>query len=180
MLNEQWLNTFLTLVEVEHFTLTADKLNMTQPGVSQHVKKLEEQVGRALLNRAGKKFELTQAGEMLYSYALKRIKEEEELFNQLEVDSEEEGPCKFSCSGAMATVLYPHFLKRQKKFPGLVVSVEAAPNKLIIDKVISNEIDVGIVTQSTVLSELSYESVGVEALCLVLPKKYSNKKLNFS
>ncbi|MCO4755559.1 MAG: substrate-binding domain-containing protein, partial [Bacteriovoracaceae bacterium] len=97
-----------------------------------------------------------------------------------EVDSEEEGPCKFSCSGAMATVLYPHFLKRQKKFPGLIVSVEAAPNKLIMDKVISNEIDVGIVTQSTVLSELSYESVGVEALCLVLPKKYSNKKLNFS
>lgn len=51
MLNQQWLATFVTLVEVGHFTHTANKLFMTQPGVSQHIKKLEEQVGVHLLLR---------------------------------------------------------------------------------------------------------------------------------
>ncbi|MFT6927030.1 MAG: DNA-binding transcriptional LysR family regulator [Psychromonas sp.] len=38
MLKPFWLNTFKTLIEVGHFTQTAEKLNMTQPGVSQHIK----------------------------------------------------------------------------------------------------------------------------------------------
>ncbi|MRY60822.1 LysR family transcriptional regulator, partial [Parabacteroides distasonis] len=42
MINPLWLNTFKTLVEVGHFTQTAEKLYMTQPGVSQHIKKLEQ------------------------------------------------------------------------------------------------------------------------------------------
>ena len=56
MINQQWLHTFLTLVEVGHFTKTAEKLYMTQPGVSQHIKKLEELVEVPLLNRIGKRF----------------------------------------------------------------------------------------------------------------------------
>ncbi len=42
---------------------------MTQPGVSQHIKKLEQQTGTPLLQRFGKRFELTPAGETLYRYA---------------------------------------------------------------------------------------------------------------
>jgi DNA-binding transcriptional LysR family regulator len=64
MINQQWLHTFITLVEVGHFTLTGDKLHMTQPGVSQHIKKLEEQLGVLLLNRIGKRFEVTREGEV--------------------------------------------------------------------------------------------------------------------
>jgi len=72
MINQQWLHTFLSLVEIGHFTQTAEKLSMTQPGVSQQIKKLEEQVGVPLLNRQGKKFELTRAGETLYQFGCKR------------------------------------------------------------------------------------------------------------
>jgi len=39
MLNQQWLTTFIKLVEVGHFTHTAEQLFMTQPGVRQHIKK---------------------------------------------------------------------------------------------------------------------------------------------
>jgi len=77
MINQQWLHTFITLVEVGHFTQTAEKLYMTQPGVSQHIKKIEEQVGVPLLNRQGKKFELTRAGETLYQFGCKRRQEED-------------------------------------------------------------------------------------------------------
>lgn len=40
MINLVWLKTFCTLVEVGHFTKTADMLFMTQSGVSQQVKKI--------------------------------------------------------------------------------------------------------------------------------------------
>ncbi|WP_227664755.1 LysR family transcriptional regulator [Marinobacter litoralis] len=34
MINTTWLRTFCTLVEVGHFTRTAERLHMTQSGVS--------------------------------------------------------------------------------------------------------------------------------------------------
>ena len=52
---------------------------MTQPGVSQHIKKLEQQLGAALLARYGKSFELTEAGQRLYDYALNQAEAETQL-----------------------------------------------------------------------------------------------------
>lgn len=180
MINQQWLHTFITLVEVGHFTQTAEKLYMTQPGVSQHIKKIEEQVGVPLLNRQGKKFELTRAGETLYQFGCKRRQEEDQLFREIQFDDPNKGECRIACSGSMATLLYPNFLRRQKAHPELVVTVEAAPNHLIIKNVLNNEVDLGIVTQSSPSSELVHETIGFESLCLVLPKKYACQKIDFN
>jgi len=180
MINQQWLETFITLVEVGHFTLTAEKLHMTQPGVSQHLNKIEEQIGTPLLNRVGKKFELTRAGEVLFKFGHKRLEEEKQLFKELQFDSPDRGECRFGCSGSMATLLYPYFIKKQKSSPELIVSMEAAPNDLILKKIIKNELDIGIVTEPLKSGELEYESIGFESLCLILPKKYSKHKISFS
>jgi DNA-binding transcriptional LysR family regulator len=178
MINQQWLQTFLTLVEVGHFTQTAEKLHMTQPGVSQHIKKLEEQVGFLLLNRIGKRFELTREGEALYRFGCKRRQEEELLQRELQFDDPYKGECRIACSGAMAIFLYPHLLERQKTHPGLMVAVEGAPNERIIQSILQNDIDLGIITQPSPSTELEYESLGFESLCLVLPSNYASQPLS--
>ncbi len=43
MINPVLLRSFCTLVEVGHFTRSADRLNMTQSGIRQHIYKLEAQ-----------------------------------------------------------------------------------------------------------------------------------------
>ncbi|BCR06301.1 LysR family transcriptional regulator [Desulfuromonas versatilis] len=179
MINQQWLHTFLALVEVGHFTQTAEKLHMTQPGVSQQIKKLEEQVGVLLLNRIGKRFELTREGEILYRFGCKRRQEEAQLYRELRFDDPHKGECRIACSGAMATFLYPHFLKRQKIHPGLMVAIEGAPNERIIQSLLQNVIDLGIVTQPSPSTELVFESLGFESLCLVLPSDYASQAQNF-
>ena len=179
MINQQWLQTFLTLVEVGHFTQTAEKLYMTQPGVSQQIKKLEQHVGVALLNRFGKRFELTREGEALYRFGCQRRQEEKQLFAELQFDDAHKGECRLACSGAMATFLYPHLLERQKVFPELTVSIEAAPNYRIVERLHENDIDLGIVTQPVPTADLEYESLGFEALCLVLPRRYSGQLPRF-
>ncbi len=180
MINQQWLHTFLTLVEVGHFTQTAEKLYMTQPGVSQHIKKIEEQVGVPLLNRQGKKFELTRAGETLYEFGCKRRLEEDQLLREMQFDDPNKGECRIACSGAMATLLYPHFLRRQKAHPDLVITVEAAPNHLIVKNILNNEVDLGIVTQPSPSSELVHDTIGFESLCLVLPSECARHEISFN
>jgi DNA-binding transcriptional LysR family regulator len=130
MLNQQWLTTFIKLVQVGHFTQTAEKLFMTQPGVSQHIKKLEQQVGVALINRIGKGFELTQAGLSLFDYGVKLQQEQVQLLDSFQVDDAFAGECRIACSGSMAMLIYPHLIEYQLQHPQLSMSVEAAPNKL--------------------------------------------------
>jgi DNA-binding transcriptional LysR family regulator len=75
MLNNQHLNTFKTLVEFKSFTLAAKELSLTQPAVTQHIQKLEKELNQLLVIRQGKCVEMTQAGEQLYVYINKALKE---------------------------------------------------------------------------------------------------------
>lgn len=175
MLNQQWLTTFISLVELGHFTQTAEKLFMTQPGVSQHIKKLEQQVGSALINRIGKRFELTEAGLAVYHYACLMQSQQQALLDNLAVDTPFSGECKIGCSGSMASLLYPYLLKEQQNHPDLRMYLEAGPNKRIIESVLANQLDLGIVTQNAVQPELVSTEIGLQSLCLVLPKVVAGK-----
>jgi len=169
MINQKHLTTFIKLVETGHFTQTAEQLFMTQPGVTQHIKKLEKHFNTLLLARHGKQFELTLAGEKLYQTALSMRALEVQLNEQINHDQITKGVCSFACSGSLANVLYPEFVQRQILHPELSVFVEAAPNKNIIKGLLSNDVDLGIVTIATTHEQLKQTLIGVEELQLVLP-----------
>ncbi|MEH6826361.1 MAG: LysR family transcriptional regulator [Motiliproteus sp.] len=169
MINPVFLRTFMRLVKTNHFTHTAELLNMTQPGVSQHIKKLEAQLGKPLLNRYGKSFELTTVGDNLYRYGLQQAEAESELLSSINGDDLHSGECRLACSGSMAMQIYPALLNLQKRCPGLTVSVEAAPNAAIIERIRANKSDMGIITQPVSDPKLVQERLGEDALCLVMP-----------
>ncbi len=171
MINPVFLRTFMHLVKTNHFTRTAEQLHMTQPGVSQHIKKLEEYLGTPLLNRYGKSFELTRAGELLYQYGAQQAEAEFDLQQKLAGDDPHAGKCRLACSGSMAMQLYPSLLGLQKQFGELRFSVEAAPKTAIIERIKNNQSDFGIVTQPVNDPMLDSEYLGKDTLCLVLPPK---------
>lgn len=178
MLNPLWLNTFKTLVEVGHFTQTAEKLFMTQPGVSQHIRKLESACGHALITREKKNFELTEQGRLVYHYAIKVAREEAELLDNLKFDDPHSGDCTIACSGSMALYFYPLLLDLQQHYPGLNIQVEAAPNQKILNDIQAGQVDIGIVTHQPNNSLFDSEEIGEEALCLVLPKAFENQDIS--
>ena len=63
------IETFLEVCKDMNFTKAAQKLNLTQPAVSQHIRWLEENCGAKLFLYQGKKLMLTEAGELLKSSA---------------------------------------------------------------------------------------------------------------
>ncbi|MDR7855245.1 LysR family transcriptional regulator [Tissierella sp.] len=62
------LQTFLTLCETCNYTETAEKLNMTQPAVTQHIQFLENYYQVVLISGKGKNFSLTKEGKALQQY----------------------------------------------------------------------------------------------------------------
>jgi DNA-binding transcriptional LysR family regulator len=178
MINPNWLRTFRTLVEVGHFTKTAATLHMTQPGVSQHIKKLEEACRHELLQRQGKSFELTIEGEKVYQYSLSIEREERSFLSSLDFDDPFSGDCRLACSGSLALKIYPHLVQLQLEHPKLRIKLEAAPNRKIFNDIDLAQIDLGIVTQAPDDKQYESDIIGEESLHLVLPSKYQALELS--
>ena len=137
MINQIWLKTFCTLAEVGHFTKTAKKLFMTQSGVSQHIKKLEQQLGTSLLIRDGKSFTLNDAGNKLFIKGQELLKSAEELENLITQDEQYEGTIQIASPGSIGLKLYPYLLEIQQTFPKLIIDYNFAPNRSIEQKISS-------------------------------------------
>ncbi len=172
MINPNWLNTFKTLIDIGHFTKTAEKLAMTQPGVSQHIRKLEEMCGHSLIRRFNKSFELTEQGHLVYGYAKQLMQNETDLLENLNFDNPFAGQYKIACSGSLALRLYPQLLDMQIQYPQLIVEMEAAPNHRILSEVQQGRIDIGIVTHIPNQSLFDIEELGSETLCMIFPNSY--------
>lgn len=170
MINPVWLRSFCTLVEVGHFTRTAERLHMTQSGVSQHVRKLEEQLELSLLVRQGKQFTLTDAGERLYREANIIVESLSDLERRVGADPAFEGLVRIMSPGSVGLKLYPHLLALQAQHPGLVIDYRFAPNSDVERAIAEYRVDVGIMTKPAARDEVGFKPVGEEALLLVTPE----------
>lgn len=170
MINLQWLRTFCTLAEQKHFTQTATRLHMTQSGVSQHIHKLEAQLGQALLIRQGKQFSLSEAGKQLYQDGRRILQSLNALEQRLGDDPAYEGPVRIASPGSVGLKLYPRLLELQHQHRKLAIDYRFAPNGDIAQWVAEDRIDIGLITQATVSDDITTQALTTEALLLVTPK----------
>lgn len=77
------LRTFVTGVEFNSFAKAADRLGRSTSAVSAQLKKLEEQVGTALLAKSGRGLALTPVGETLLSHARRLLELNDSIFQTL-------------------------------------------------------------------------------------------------
>ena len=169
VLNPNWLRTFVTLIETGHFTQTAEKLFMTQPGVSQHINKLEQACGHVLIKREKKTFVITEQGRLVYHYGIQVAREERALLAQLAFDDPYSGDIRLACSGSVALLLYPQLLQLQIEHPKLLIQLKAAPHYQILEDVKKDKIDLGVITDAPNKMLFDINLIGKEELCLVVP-----------
>lgn len=74
MVNLEWFRTFRTIYETGSLTAAANKLYISQPGVSLHLNSLETHVGAKLFDRGTRKMIPTEHGQMLYNSIVDPIK----------------------------------------------------------------------------------------------------------
>lgn len=173
MINVNWLRTFCSLVEVGHFTRTAERLHMTQSGVSQHVRKLEEQLQVELLVRHGKDFSLTEAGNKLYQQGAEVLLTLSNLRQDVVQDSPFEGLVRIMSPGSVGLKLYPKLTALQKAHPKLTIDYRFAPNQDVEHAIAVADVDIGLMTTPSSMVEVSTQAIAKEPLLLVTPADVS-------
>lgn len=105
------METFLTVCQFMNFTRASEKLNITQPAVSQHIHFLEEHYHAKLFRYEGRKLKLTAAGEILRNASLTMMHDEQSMQNRMLAGKETEELC-FGATRTIGDVLMGKILKR--------------------------------------------------------------------
>lgn len=129
--------TFLKVVKYKNYTKAAAELNITQPAVTQHIKKLEEHYGCRLIDIIGKSVTLTAQGEALYNYANFQIANEKQLINQIK---KVQTPMKIGATLSIADYYLPPYLSSYLSNYDELLSVTVKNTKLIIEMLLKNEL----------------------------------------
>jgi DNA-binding transcriptional LysR family regulator len=82
-LDHDLLRTFVTAAEVGNLTRAAERLHLSQPTISLQLKRLEQSLGRRLIDRNPRNFRLTDAGETLLGYGRRILSLSDEVVGQL-------------------------------------------------------------------------------------------------
>lgn len=69
------LRYFVALAECLNFTRAAERVHVTQSTLSHQIRQLEEEVGKRLFDRVGKRVLMTEAGELFLGHAASALKE---------------------------------------------------------------------------------------------------------
>ena len=110
MLNTLHLQTFLAVVEAGNYSAAAERLHMSQPAVSQHIRALEDQLDHVrLFRRVGQQMLMTHAGEDLVEsaremLALSARAEEQDKVTALESGADDYVTKPFSARELLARI----------------------------------------------------------------------------
>jgi DNA-binding transcriptional LysR family regulator len=101
-LNLNYLRIFLVVYRTRSMTLAAKQLHLTQSGVSQQIKSLEDTLGIILFDRINRKIIPTDEAEQLYAECSKRLDDLENTLRQISnQDNELQGKVKVGISPSL-------------------------------------------------------------------------------
>lgn len=175
------LRYFLAVAEELHFRKAAEKLFISQPGLSRQIKQMEQDLGVTLFERNNRRVALTKTGDYLQKELQINLKNLEDILAHSKlIHHGKEGHLTLGFVGSAMLQIIPAILKQfNSKFPKVMFKLEEMDNQKQIEGLLSQEIDVGFVRLERVPRSLEIHTVLKETFCLVLPKNHPVNKRNF-
>lgn len=170
------IQTFLAIVELGSFSLAAEKLYLSQPTVSLHIKQLEDELGTQLIKRTNKNHELTRRGQELYKYGksladiMKNLEDNFAIFNNQKI--------RIGASSVAAGYILPRILKRfLAEYPETPLKIVQSDTLDVIQGISMGHFNLGIVGSTAIHNNLEFIKVCTDQLVLATPANNHYRKL---
>ncbi|CAH7134768.1 LysR family transcriptional regulator [Vibrio chagasii] len=141
---------FVETAQLNSFTATANKLDMTQSAVSKKIAWLESDLGMTLFQRNSRKISLTHAGKDYLTYCVRFLEEMSAIESQLKRETESvEGELKISAPSAFSTMLLSEPLQAFiEQHPGIRINLS------VDDRIVNlNEHNINVAIRASQLKD---------------------------
>lgn len=143
---------FYVVAKNKQMTKASEELYISQPAISQSIKKLEDQIGGTLFLRSNKGMELTEEGKMLYEHikgALELIDNAENEFTCFKDLSK--GEIKIGCSTTLTKIILLEALKSfHSDYPNISIKIENNLTSILINELKLGKLDFVIFNESNI------------------------------
>lgn len=143
---------FYVVAKHKHMTRASEELHISQPAISQSIKKLEEELGGTLFLRSNKGMELTEEGHMFYEYvkgALELINNAENEFTSYKDLSK--GEIKIGCSTSLTKLVLLDTIKEfHKDYPNINIDIKNDLTSNLIQDLKVGKLDFVIFNESNI------------------------------
>ena len=143
---------FYAVAKHKHMTKASEELHISQPAISQSIKKLEDQLGGTLFLRSNKGMGLTEEGKMFYEYvkgALELINNAENEFTSFKDLSKVE--IKIGCSTTLTKLVLMNALKDfHLDYPNININITNDLTSNLINDLKLGKLDFVIFNESNI------------------------------
>lgn len=165
---------FMAVYQTGSMTGAAEVLHLTQSGVSQHIRALEEELGRPLFSRVGRKLLPTEIATQIYpDIAQAFVTVGDRLRRVTGRDQEAEGmvrigmPIEFGVN-----ILVPKLAEVGKKFRKIQFEITLDYASVLSQALIRGDLDFAFVDESPLDRRIEYKAVARENLLLCASRDY--------
>lgn len=142
-----WLKCFVAVLDSGSLSRAADEVHRSQSAVSMQLKKLEDAVGRRLLDRGPRKLQLTPDGQMLLGYARRMLDLQAEAQAALH-GKELTGRVRLGVPDDYAAKYLTPVLRRfAPKHSGVEIELNCEQSPALIPRVASGELDLALISR---------------------------------
>lgn len=167
------LNYFAVVAEELNFTRAAERLNMSQPPLSNQIKGLEEELGTTLFIRGGRSLQLTEAGKLLYRRAAQLLDLAERT--REEVSAISMGLSGTICLGSVAgraPFLAAEWIAGfREEYPLVRFEIVNGSSDDVTDQILRGMIEIGVIAAPYNSEHLEGIPVGDEPWCAIMSEK---------
>lgn len=145
-MNTRFLETLVWLTRLRSFSRVAEKLNASQPAISNRIQKLEELLGTKLYSRSARQFELTAAGRRILRHAEEIVALSAELHELAALDNESDAHLRIGVIEAVTLSWLPLFVERiTKQFPRAIVEFTTDTTSNLIQELRDGYLDLACI-----------------------------------
>jgi LysR family transcriptional activator of glutamate synthase operon len=167
------LRYFLALAQELSFTKAAIRANVAQPALSRQVRKLEDELGTALVDRTSRRVQLTAAGQRLVTHATKILDDIENARAEiLQIKDLSTGRLAIGTTQTPGPLNVAQLLfDFHALHPGIELAVREELSVSIADRIRTDELDLGLVSEipEPARHGLDLQEIASEPLVVALP-----------
>jgi len=162
-----------TIAEEGSLANATERLFLTQSALSHQLRDLEERLGFKVFHRSRNKWELTNEGQELYKLANKLFNSIDESFSAIKnIKEGSKGSIKLSAECQSFFHDIPGFIQKMGMlYPDITIDLTLGTTHQTVSQVLSNEIDIAIVTTKPTSEELYTAKIYQDEIFAVMHKE---------
>lgn len=170
----KWLKTFVTTVETGNFRVAAEKLFISQPSITVHIKQLETFLDVLLFERNHTKIHLTTEGKQFYHSALLILQMVDESKREIQLLGEAKKiPIIIILSPLIVETNIPSILSQfLAMYPQYEMEILVEDSLVIEDFMKGHHLQLAISLEKHKNSFLHAEKIGSSTMHFIYPKNY--------